>query len=91
MQKNNLRSCIVKMVSVTNHRVSGNCKVENKVEERKGFFHCWCHDAFIANSYIIGESLGQITSTYGLVEYEDGTIHKVLPECIKFIDRVDYG
>lgn len=30
---------------------------------------------------------GQSSSLYGVVEFEDGTVHKVDPESITFIDR----
>ncbi len=44
-------------------------------------------DAYVSNAYLIGMSAGPFSSLYGVVEFEDGTIHKVDPESITFIDR----
>lgn len=54
----------------------------------KALFHCWSY-----RSEVIGESPlrgghpgGQISATFALVEYEDGTIHEVEPQNIRFVD-----
>lgn len=59
-----------------------------KVHMFKGLFHCWSH-----RSELVGESPlrgghpgGQISATFGLVEYEDGTMHEVEPKDIRFVD-----
>lgn len=40
-----------------------------------------------------GHPGGQISATFGLVEYEDGTMHEVEPQNIRFVDgRInEYG
>lgn len=58
-----------------------------QAETYKGYFHTWENDAYVSNAYLIGMSAGQFSSLYGVVEFEDGTIHKVDPESITFIDR----
>ena len=54
----------------------------------KALFHCWSY-----RSEVVGESPlrgghpgGQISATFGLVEYEDGTMHEVEPQNIRFVD-----
>ena len=34
-----------------------------------------------------GHAAGQISETFGIVEYEDGTIHEVEPTQIRFADN----
>lgn len=43
-------------------------------------------EAYTVNGFIAGTAPGQVSTLYGLVEYEDGTMHKVDPESISFID-----
>ncbi len=59
----------------------------NICETYKGFLYTWENDAYVSNAYLIGMSAGPFSSLYGVVEFEDGTIHKVDPESITFIDR----
>lgn len=64
------------------------CFVNNKKQEIKALFHCWSH-----RSEVVGESAlrgghpgGQISATFAIVEYEDGTIHEVEPQNVRFVD-----
>lgn len=58
--------------------------------EIKALFHCWNHC-----SELVGESPlrdghpgGQISDTFAIVEYEDGTVHEVEPQNIRFVDNL---
>ena len=64
-------------------------KVIEPEHDIKALFHCWSH-----KSELVGESPcygghpdGQISETFGIVEYEDGTIHEVDPTSIRFVDN----
>ena len=77
-----------------NYQTKGdNLNVYDKVIEPehdiKALFHCWSH-----KSELVGESpcygghpAGQISETFGIVEYEDGTIREVYPSQIRFLDN----
>ena len=90
-----LRPCIVHIPEKRkNYRKKGdNLNVYDKVIEPekdiKALFHCWSY-----RSELVGESpcygghpAGQISSTFAIVEYEDGTIHEVEPTQIRFVDN----
>lgn len=58
--------------------------------EIKALFHCWNH-----RSELVGESplrggypAGQISGTFAIVEYEDGTVHEIEPKNIRFLDNL---
>lgn len=57
--------------------------------EIKSLFHCWNHrsELYDASPMIGGHPAGQISSTFAIVEYEDGTIHEVEPTQIRFVDN----
>lgn len=57
--------------------------------EIKALFHCWNHrsEPCDASPMLGGHSAGQVSGTFGIVEYEDGTVHEVLPTQIRFVDR----
>lgn len=87
-----LRPCIVKTMKIEHGWKIGKVVCENdkareaqevmeeKAETHKGHFHRWIdEDGTIGNKLIV--------RTYGLVEFDDGTIHKVAPECITFSDK----
>lgn len=59
------------------------------VNGRKATFHTWEHKAWVvAPGISIGSHPGgQIAITFGIVEYEDGTVHEVYPSEIIFIDK----
>ena len=58
--------------------------VYKEAEKHKALFHCFAYEK--ANYRIYGNEGSQITSTYAIVEYEDGTIHKVEPWNIQFVE-----
>lgn len=91
-----LRPCIVRIPEETErqrHIEFGKSVVETKVirpaEEHKGYFHRWSERYWtVGESPMVGgHSAGQMSATVGIVEYEDGTVHEVLPEQIQFTDR----
>lgn len=74
------------------HTLGVGCDIYQEVIEPekdvKALFHCWSY-----RSELVGESPlrgghpgGQISDTFGLVEYEDGTMHEVKPQNIRFVD-----
>lgn len=92
------RPCIVRIPEerkyfYENHK--RKYRVKNSAQDVKALFHCWSY-----RSELVGESLlrgghpgGQVSATFGLVEYEDGTIHEVESQNIRFVDgRInEYG
>lgn len=90
------RPCIVHIPAVTKprrrHTRGTACDTYQEVIEPekdiKALFHCWSY-----RSELVGESPlrgghpgGQISATFGLVEYEDGTMHEIEPQNIRFVD-----
>lgn len=57
-------------------------------EEKRAFFHCWNQwsDATGVVPLQGGHSVGQVSKTYGIVEFEDGTVKNVYPQLIRFLD-----
>lgn len=58
--------------------------VNNKKQEIKALFHCWSH-----RSEVVGESAlrgGYPGATFAIVEYEDGSVHEVNPQNVRFVD-----
>lgn len=56
---------------------------------RKALFHFWSeHHQYYGNSggYGVYMQPSHIIKTMAIVEYEDGTVHEVLPQEIRFID-----
>lgn len=90
-----LRPCIVHIPEKRqNYRKKGdNLNVYDKVIEPekdiKALFHCWNYRSeLVGESYLRGGyPAGQISATFALVEYEDGTIHEVEPTQIRFVDN----
>lgn len=91
IQKDKLRPCMVKIGEVTElyRNMYGEHRTDiiKKAETHKGYFHTWGNEAYVTNGYLAGTTAGQVSTLYGLVEYEDGTMHKVDPEYIIFADR----
>ena len=84
MNKNELRPCIVKMLKDPKRNQCS--KIDPEEEIHNGYFHIWGSESYVVNAYLIGETSGQISTLYGVVEYEDGTVHRVPPECITFTE-----
>ena len=90
--KYELRPCIVHIPEKREYfRENRERKYRVKESEKniKALFHCWNH-----KSELVGESpcygghpAGQISQTFGIVEYEDGTIHEAEPTQIRFVDN----
>ena len=89
-----LRPCIVHIpekIEYMRDRVYGNkipCLVQ-EAEEHNGYFHRWSERYWtVGESPMVGgHSAGQMSDTVAIVEYEDGTVHEVLPGQIQFTDR----
>lgn len=69
--------------------VPGDYIIESPECYMKALFHCWSH-----RSEVVGESHlrgghpgGQVSGTFAIVEYEDGTVHEVEPTQIRFVDN----
>ena len=87
------RSCMVRIRAKTetkrNNEGGKSIKIIEEEREIKALFHYWGH-----RSEVVGESPlrgghpgGQVSATFGIVEYEDGTIHEVEPTQIRFVDN----
>jgi hypothetical protein len=68
-----------------NHGELRPCIVE---EDKKALFHCWSNTSkVVPPSMMIGGHIGGvIADTFGIVEFEDGTVKKVYPPHIRFLD-----
>lgn len=90
-----LRPCIVHIPEKRqNYRKKGdNLNVYDKVIEPekdiKALFHYWNYRSELvdASPMIGGHPGGQVSGTFAIVEYEDGTIHEVEPAQIRFVDN----
>lgn len=87
MNRQELRPCIVKMLKYPHTKRNQCSKSEPGEEIHKGYFHTWGNESYVTNGYLAGTTAGQVSTLYGVVEYEDGTVHKVPPECITFTDK----
>lgn len=92
MHRNQLRLCTVRIGEVTETYRSfpdmeKKVRVIKEAEAHNGYFHTWGVEAYTTTGYLTGTAAGQVATLYGLVEYEDGTMHRVNPECIIFTDR----
>lgn len=88
----NYRPCIVHIPAVTRDRRQDLNVYREVVEPEKdvrGLFHCWSHRSeVVGESYLRGgHSAGQVSSTFAIVEFEDGTVHEVEPWNIRFLDN----
>lgn len=63
------------------------CEVEGK--DGLFLFHCWSQVSEIVPPSLMigGHSGGVFSNTYGIVEDEDGQVHRVQPEKIRFTDK----
>ena len=71
----------------------GTIKIEFKlrpciVNQQRALFHCWEQRSEVVPSspMVGGHSGGVVNQILGIIEREDGTIHKAYPEEIRFID-----
>lgn len=58
------------------------------VNQQRALFHCWEQKSEIIppSPMVGGHSGGAVNQILGIIEREDGTIHKAYPEEIRFID-----
>lgn len=58
-------------------------------KDKKALFHCWFQVSEIVAPSIMngGHGGGMVSGILGLVEDEDGCMHKVYPEKIQFLDN----
>ena len=71
-------------------------KTSKGVEElraKRALFHGWdgIKQVIDASPMIGGHPGGQIAYTMGIVEYMDGTVDRVYPEYIRFLDTEDFA
>lgn len=61
------------------------------VDGNKGIFHFWGITAdVVAPSIMVGgHPGGQLAETYGLVEFADGSVKRVIPTKICFLDTLE--
>lgn len=95
MNRNELRPCVVKFPAITVKRFAkGDMRTDilKPEEEKRALFHRWSEEkTVVAESCLIGGApAGQISYTYGIVEYEDGRVDCVNPQQIIFSDRPDH-
>lgn len=71
----NLRPCMV-------------AKNKGRVE-RRGLFHGWNQYSTVVDASPLrgGHPGGQVSETYGIVEFPDGTVENVYPQSIRFLDH----
>ena len=89
------RPCIVNIPEKRKEyqKKGDNLNVYDKVIEPyhdvKALFHCWNHKSeVIGRSYLRTDCpTVRVFQTFGIVEYEDGTIHEVEPTQIRFVDN----
>lgn len=64
-------------------------RIKKSAEDIKALFHCWGYRSELvdASSMIGGHPGGQVSATFAIVEYEDGTVHEVEPQNIRFVDN----
>lgn len=72
---------------------AGKIKIEFNLRpcivcQQRALFHCWEQRSEVIppSPMIGGHSGGTVTQVLGIIEREDGTIHKAYPEEIRFID-----
>ena len=87
-----LRLCIVHIPEKREYfRENRERKYRAKESEKniKALFHCWGFRSELcdASPMIGGHPGGQVSGTFAIVEYEDGTIHEVEPTQIRFVDN----
>ena len=64
-------------------------RVKESSKDVKALFHCWSYRSELVDvsPMIGGHPGGQVSGTFAIVEYEDGTVHEVEPTQIQFVDN----
>ena len=88
------RPCMVHIPAKVKHKRNtstnpGKYIIESPEREIKALFHCWDFRSELcdASPMIGGHPGGQVSGTFAIVEYEDGTVHEVEPTQIRFVDN----
>lgn len=88
------RPCMVHISAKVKHKRNtstnpGEYIIESPECEIKALFHRWDYrsELYGASPMIGGHPGGQVSGTFAIVEYEDGTIHEVGPTQIRFVDN----
>ena len=88
------RPCMVHIPAKVKHKRNtstnpGEYIIESPEREIKALFHCWSHRSEVVGESLLrgGHSAGQVSATFAIVEFEDGTIHEVEPTQIRFVDN----
>lgn len=63
------------------------------INGKKAMFHQWTQESQIVppSAMMGGHSGGVISTTFAIVEYEDGTVAKTYPEKVKFADGGEFA
>ena len=93
------RPCMVHIPAKTktkrNNEGGKSIKIIEEEREIKALFHCWSHRSELcdASPMLGGHPGGQVSATFGIVEYEAGTVHEIKPQNIRFVDGLinQYG
>ena len=84
--ENRLRPCVVTIPEIKNLEkyLNGRSKivVVREKEKHNALFHCWRENFCSVSSTVYKE----MPDLYGIVEYEDGTVHRINAEWIQFVD-----
>lgn len=88
------RPCMVRIPAKVKYRkntstVPGEYIIESPECEIKALFHCWSHRSELVAESLLrgGHSAGQVSEIFAIVEFEDGTVHEVEPQNIRFVDN----
>lgn len=86
------RPCIVHIPAVTRNRrqdLNVYREVVEPEKDVKALFHCLSHRSEVVGESFLrgGHSAGQVSSTFAIVEFEDGTVHEIEPCNIRFVDN----
>lgn len=93
MEKDRLRSCIVTIPAIKKTTRTYNGEKKTRIlkpeEMHAALFHRWIDESIVVGDFLFigGTTTRQISHTYGLVEYENGEVQLVNPDCIRFTDR----
>lgn len=82
-----LRPCIV-TIKRTERELSG--KLHEDTYKFKALFQCWGYrsELYDASPMIGSHPGGQVSETFAIVEYEDGTVHEIEPHNLRFVDNL---
>ena len=88
------RPCMVHIPAKVKHKRNtstnpGEYIIESPECEIKALFHCWDYrsELYDDSPMIGGHPGGQVSGTFAIVEYEDGTVHEAKPAHIRFVDN----